>query len=131
MIHLADPVVAGVGDEEVPGGVHRDTGGVAQFGGGGLTVIAAVARRAVAGDGGDDRIRPDRGAAAGVGRITQYEAVIVSLPTANVEVLRVAVPDSRVAVPSVVLPSLKVTVPVGSPEPDVGETVAAKATDWP
>ena len=27
MIHLADPVVVGVGDEEVAGGVHRDAAG--------------------------------------------------------------------------------------------------------
>ena len=45
-------VVADVGDEEVPGGVHRDAGAV-QFGGGGRTVIAAVALGAIAGDGGD------------------------------------------------------------------------------
>ena len=52
-IHLADPVVVGVGDEEVPGGVHRDTCGVVQFGGGGLAAIAAVAWGPIAGDGGD------------------------------------------------------------------------------
>ena len=52
-VHLADHVVAAVGDEEIPGGVHRDARGVIQFGGGGLTVIAAVACGAVAGDGGD------------------------------------------------------------------------------
>ena len=42
---LADPLLSRVGDEEVPGGVHRDAAGVVQFGGGGRTVIAAVARR--------------------------------------------------------------------------------------
>ena len=43
-IHFADPVVSSVGDEEVAGGVHRDTCGIVQFGGGGRAVIAAVAR---------------------------------------------------------------------------------------
>jgi hypothetical protein len=58
--------------------------------------------------------------------------VIVSVPTANVEVLKVAVPEEfRVPVPSVVLPSLKVTVPVGAAEPVVWATVAGKVTVWP
>ena len=61
-----------------------------------------------------------------------YDAVIESLPTANVEVLMLAVPvESRAAVPSVVLPSLKVTVPVGTPELGAtATTVAVKVTDW-
>ena len=52
LVDLADPVVRVVGDEEVPGGVHRNTG-AAQSGGGGRAVIAAVAGGPAAGDGGD------------------------------------------------------------------------------
>jgi hypothetical protein len=58
--------------------------------------------------------------------------VIVSLPTASVEVLKVAVPEEfRVPVPSVVPLSLKVTVPVGAAEPVAWATVAVKITVWP
>ena len=65
VIHLADPIVGSVGDEDVPGGVRRDTLGPVQLGGGGRTVIAGVAGGSIAGNGGNDRIRPDHGAAGG------------------------------------------------------------------
>ena len=52
MIDLPDAIVA-VGDEEIPDGVHRDARGMVEFGGGGRTAVAAVARDAIAGDGGD------------------------------------------------------------------------------
>ena len=53
-VDLADAVVAGVGDEQVSGGVHRDAIGPVQFGGGGLSAVAAIAQGSVAGDGGND-----------------------------------------------------------------------------
>src|SRR5208282_4767428 len=49
----ADDMVKGVGDVEVAAGVHRHAIGVVEFGGGGGAVVAAVARGAVARDGGD------------------------------------------------------------------------------
>ena len=53
-IDLADDVIARVGDEEVPRGVHRDTRGVVELGGGGRAAVAAVAAKVeVAGDRGD------------------------------------------------------------------------------
>ena len=51
-IHFADPV--GIGDEEVPGGVHRDAPRADQLGGGGWKAVAAVVRDSGAGDSGDD-----------------------------------------------------------------------------
>ena len=53
-VDLADAVVAGVGDEQVAAGVHRNADGIVQLGGGGRPAVAAIARSSVAGDGGDD-----------------------------------------------------------------------------
>ena len=47
--------------------------------------------------------------------LASYTAVMLSVPTASVEVAYVAFPLLRVPVPSVVLPFLNVTVPVGVP----------------
>ena len=52
-IDLADAVIVGVGDEEVPAGVHARRHRAVQLGGGGRAAVAAVARGSVAGDGGD------------------------------------------------------------------------------
>ena len=51
--HLADHVVADVGDEQVARGVDGDADGVVQLGGGRGPVVAAVTGGAVAGDGDD------------------------------------------------------------------------------
>ena len=45
---LADPVVAGIGDEEVAEGVHRDARGCVELGGGGQDAAAEVHRLAAA-----------------------------------------------------------------------------------
>ena len=51
--HLADHVVAGVGEEHVAGGVDGEAAGAVQLGGGRGPVVAAVTGGAVAGDGDD------------------------------------------------------------------------------
>ena len=68
---LADPVIAGVGDEDVALGVDRHALGVFQAGLGGGAAVAADGRpggvaavRAGAGDGGDDAARGDLAHAA-------------------------------------------------------------------
>ena len=52
-VHLANPVVARVGDEDVPGGVHRHAAGDVELGSGGRAAVAAVTSGSVAGHGGD------------------------------------------------------------------------------
>ena len=51
--HLADHVVASVGDEQVARGVDGEAAGAVQLGGGRGPVVAAVTGGAVAGDGDD------------------------------------------------------------------------------
>src|SRR5208337_4725504 len=51
---LADPVAAGIGDEEVAGGVHRDARGRVEPGGGGRDAVDAEVRRPAARIEGDD-----------------------------------------------------------------------------
>ena len=51
--HLADHVVATVGDEQVARGVDGEAAGAVQLGGGRGSVVAAVTGGAVAGDGDD------------------------------------------------------------------------------
>ena len=46
-------VVAGINDQEIAGGSRNRAGWIIQFRGGGRAAVAAVARGAVAGDGGD------------------------------------------------------------------------------
>ena len=67
--HLADHVVVRVGDEQVARGVDGDADGVAQLGGGGGSVVAAVTLGAVAGDGDDVAGRLDDLADHVVGRV--------------------------------------------------------------
>jgi len=61
--------------------------------------------------------------------VPAYVAVIESLPTGRLEVVKLAVPPLSVPLPSTVLPFLNVTVPVGVPLAAL--TVAVKVTDWP
>ena len=51
---LADAVIAGVGDVEIPGGVEGERGGIPELSGSGRTVVTGVSGAADAGDGGDD-----------------------------------------------------------------------------
>ena len=51
--HLADDVVAGVGDVEIAGGIHRHSLGRRDLGVGGRPAISRITRRAVTGDGED------------------------------------------------------------------------------
>jgi hypothetical protein len=59
-----------------------------------------------------------------------YTAVMVSVPTGSVVVVKLAALPLREALPRLVLPLLNVTVPVAVP-PNCPETVAVKVTDWP
>ena len=52
---LADPAVVGIGDEQVPRGIHGRAVRIVQRGGGGRPAVATETIAAVAGDGGDDR----------------------------------------------------------------------------
>ncbi len=49
-VDLADYVVSRVGDEDVPGSVHRDAHGSVQLGAGGRSMVALVSTDAAAGD---------------------------------------------------------------------------------
>jgi len=52
--HLADPVVAGIGDEQVPRGIHGDGNRAIQLGRGRRPTIAAITGRTIARHGADD-----------------------------------------------------------------------------
>ncbi len=52
-------------------------------------------------------------------------------PSASDDVLKVAVPLASETLPRDTAPSMKVTLPAGVPLPEVGATVAVKATAWP
>ena len=60
-----------------------------------------------------------------------YTAMIVSVPTFSVEVVKVVDPLLSVPVPSTVLPSMKLTVSPSGGLPALEVTVAVKVTGWP
>src|SRR5208282_5051307 len=72
---LADPVVAGVGDVEVAGGVHRDALRMVELGSRGRTAVATEARYPSARDGtdGDRDLFERRGAAGEVGAVAAVD----------------------------------------------------------
>ena len=58
-VHLANDVIAGVGDEEITQRVDRNAKRTIQGRGRGSAAVAGVARRTIAGDGGDDPVGRD------------------------------------------------------------------------
>jgi len=57
-----------------------------------------------------------------------YDAVMLCGPAGKEVAEKLAEPDVSAPVPSVVFPAVNVTVPVGEPEPELGATVAVRAT---